>query len=209
MKKKLMAKFLPVQFRQEAFIEYHNFKQSGGMLVEEFTSEFDRLRLRCDVVGEEEETIAHNGHVFDEYEDDKYKQHSDQAEITYVDCGEALVVRRSLSMVTEDNESWLRHNIFHTTCTSLGKVCNVIIDGGSCENVISSIMVDKLFLEYEEHSKPYKLSWFKKGNEVKVLEDSPEVEHNTCHVSSTQQQCVHYDELSSDYDESLDNREID
>ncbi|GJU08713.1 hypothetical protein Tco_1125143 [Tanacetum coccineum] len=30
----------------------------GGMLVEEFTSEFDRLRLRCDVVEEEEETIA-------------------------------------------------------------------------------------------------------------------------------------------------------
>ena len=58
MKKKLMAKFLPVQFRQEAFIEYHNFKQSGGMLVEEFTSEFDRLSLRCDVVYEEKETIT-------------------------------------------------------------------------------------------------------------------------------------------------------
>ncbi|GJS33009.1 reverse transcriptase domain-containing protein [Tanacetum coccineum] len=58
MKKKLMAKFLPVQFRQEAFIEYHNFKQSGGMLVKEFTSEFDHLRLHCDVVEEEEETIA-------------------------------------------------------------------------------------------------------------------------------------------------------
>ena len=28
------------------------------MLVEEFTNEFDRLRLRCDVVEEEEETIA-------------------------------------------------------------------------------------------------------------------------------------------------------
>ncbi|GJX88764.1 putative reverse transcriptase domain, zinc finger, CCHC-type, aspartic peptidase domain protein [Tanacetum coccineum] len=109
-----------------------------------------------------------NGHVFDEYEDDKYKQHSDQAEITYVDCEEALVVRRSLSMVTEDNESWLRYNIFHTKCTCLGKVFNVIIDGGSCENVISSIMVDKLGLKTKEHPKPYTLSWFKKGNEVKV-----------------------------------------
>ncbi|GJW97046.1 reverse transcriptase domain-containing protein [Tanacetum coccineum] len=46
MKKKLMAKFLPAQYRQEAFIEYHNFKQSGGMLVEEFTNEFDRLRKK-------------------------------------------------------------------------------------------------------------------------------------------------------------------
>ncbi|PWA49561.1 hypothetical protein CTI12_AA478130 [Artemisia annua] len=57
MKKKLMAKFLPVQYRQEAFIEYHNYKQTS-ISVEEFTSEFDRLRLRCDVVEEEEETIA-------------------------------------------------------------------------------------------------------------------------------------------------------
>nr|GEY09184.1 DNA (cytosine-5)-methyltransferase DRM2-like [Tanacetum cinerariifolium] len=42
-----------------------------------------------------------------------------------------------------------------------------------------------------------------------VLEDSPEVEHNTCNVSSNQQQCVHDDEFSSDYDESLDDSEID
>ncbi|GJW17682.1 RNA-directed DNA polymerase [Tanacetum coccineum] len=57
MKKKLMAKNLPVQYRQEAFIEYHNYKQTS-ISVEEFTSEFDRLRLRCDVVEEDEETIA-------------------------------------------------------------------------------------------------------------------------------------------------------
>ncbi|GJV24014.1 reverse transcriptase domain-containing protein [Tanacetum coccineum] len=56
-KKKLMANFLSVQFRQEAPIEYHNFKQSGAMLVEEFTSEFDRLRLRCDMVDEEDSKL--------------------------------------------------------------------------------------------------------------------------------------------------------
>ncbi|PWA45919.1 Gag-pol polyprotein-like protein [Artemisia annua] len=63
MKKKLMAKFLPVQYRQEAFIEYHNFKQVGGMLVEEFTNEFDRLRLRCDVVEEDEANCSLFGRV--------------------------------------------------------------------------------------------------------------------------------------------------
>lgn len=72
----------------------------------------------------------------------------------YADSGEALVVRRTLSTVTKEDESWLRHNIFHTRCTCQGKVCNVIIDGGSCENVISSIMVDKLGLKTEEHPKP-------------------------------------------------------
>ncbi|GJY76131.1 reverse transcriptase domain-containing protein [Tanacetum coccineum] len=58
LKKKLMAKNLSVQYRQEAFIEYHNFKQSRATLVEEFTSKFDCLRLRCDVVEDEKEIIA-------------------------------------------------------------------------------------------------------------------------------------------------------
>ncbi|PWA98113.1 domains rearranged methyltransferase 2 [Artemisia annua] len=42
-----------------------------------------------------------------------------------------------------------------------------------------------------------------------VLEDSQQVDQNTCHGSSNQQQCVHDDELSSDYDDSLDDSEID
>lgn len=66
----------------------------------------------------------------------------------------------------EDN--WLRNNIFHTRCTSLGKVSNVIIDGGSCENVVATTMVEKLNLKMMEHPQPYKLSWLQKGNEVKV-----------------------------------------
>ncbi|GAV56697.1 Asp_protease_2 domain-containing protein, partial [Cephalotus follicularis] len=61
---------------------------------------------------------------------------------------------------------WLRNNIFHTKCTSKGKTCNVIIDGGSCENVVSKTMVEKLGLKTEKHPWPYRLLWFRKGNEV-------------------------------------------
>ncbi|GJU02692.1 reverse transcriptase domain-containing protein [Tanacetum coccineum] len=290
MKNKLMAKFLPVHYRQEAFIDYHSFRQGTSMSVEDFTGEFDRLRMRCGVDEEEEQTVArylaslrpeiadvvhlqqywsyndvcrlslkvegqlkkkisssrftsrvmgnemgkrvvgsnparnpytnatpnlgtsqnHNsnpsssrggattskrcfkcqglghfaadcpnrqvvtlleedfGPVFDEYRDAVEENISDQEEITYADSGEMLVVRRALSTVTNEDESWLRHNIFYTRCTCEGKVCTVIIDGGSCENVISTTMVDKLSLKTEEHPQPYKLSWFKKGNEVKV-----------------------------------------
>ncbi|GJZ70531.1 gag-pol polyprotein [Tanacetum coccineum] len=282
MKKKLMAKFLPVQYWQED----HNFKQSGAMLVEEYTSEFDRLRLRCDVVEEEEETIARYlaavkpeitdvvdqlqqywsyndvcrlarkvksqqkkkassssssrfsgcftgsdavkkvanpnsnptrnaypptsynptssrggvwtnkrcykcqglghfandcpnkqivtlleedlGPVFDEYDNEDEKRMSDPEEITYADSGEVLVVRRSMSAVVKEDELWLRHNKFHTRCICEGKICNVIINGGSCENVVSETMINKLGLKTEEHSQPYTLSWFRKGNEVNV-----------------------------------------
>ncbi|KAK0590976.1 hypothetical protein LWI29_033915 [Acer saccharum] len=90
-----------------------------------------------------------------------------EEEITYADRGEALVVQRSLK-VTYVEDEWLWNNIFHTRCTSHGKVCNVIIDGGSCENVVAATMVEKLKLKTEDHPEPYKLQWLRKGNEVKV-----------------------------------------
>ena len=85
------------------------------------------------------------------------------------DCGEALVVHRNLNatMLTED-ESWLRHNIFYTRCTVKAKVCKVIIDSGSCENVVTNYMVEKLKLSTMAHPHPYKLQWLRKENEVKV-----------------------------------------
>lgn len=44
----------------------------------------------------------------------------------------------------------------------------VSIDGGSCENVVATNMVEKLKLKTESHPQPYKPTWFHKGNEVKV-----------------------------------------
>jgi len=35
-----------------------------------------------------------------------------------------------------------RENIFHYRCTVQGKVCSLIIDGGSCAKVASSSMVE-------------------------------------------------------------------
>ncbi|XP_056167648.1 uncharacterized protein LOC115661510 [Syzygium oleosum] len=57
MKKLLQKKFLPTHYRQEAFIEYHNIKQRD-LTVEQYTEEFDHLRMRCDVAEEDEQTIA-------------------------------------------------------------------------------------------------------------------------------------------------------
>nr|GEZ57252.1 RNA-directed DNA polymerase [Tanacetum cinerariifolium] len=49
-----------------------------------------------------------------------------------------------------------------------GKICTVIIDGGSCENMVSTTMVEKLGLSIQNHPDPYQLTWLKKGNLVKV-----------------------------------------
>jgi len=48
------------------------------------------------------------------------------------DEGELLVLR-TLSTLKGDKEEQ-RENIFHYRCTIQGKVCSLIIDGGSCAN---------------------------------------------------------------------------
>ena len=84
--------------------------------------------------------------------------------------GLVLVMKKTLlTPRKEDENEWLRGNIFHSTCSILGKVCNLVIDGGSCEKVVSQEAVDKLGLKTEEHPHPYNLSWLKKGGEIKVI----------------------------------------
>lgn len=57
-------------------------------------------------------------------------------EITYNDHGEAIVFHQSLNFVQfEDDSMWFRH-IFHSPCEVHVKICNVVIDGGSCENYV-------------------------------------------------------------------------
>ncbi|XP_022023527.1 uncharacterized protein LOC110923773 [Helianthus annuus] len=95
------------------------------------------------------------------------------SEVLLPDKGEALIVQRTLNIAAAppaDDTLWLRNNIFRTRCTSKGKVCTVIIDGGSCENVVAVEMVEKLGLKAEPHPDPYQLTWLKKGNIVKVTQ---------------------------------------
>ncbi|GJW99567.1 putative CCCH-type zinc finger family protein [Tanacetum coccineum] len=44
----------------------------------------------------------------------------------------------------------------------------MIIDGGSCKNIVSTYMVEKLGMKTEDHPEPYQLTWLKKGKTVKV-----------------------------------------
>ena len=83
--------------------------------------------------------------------------------------GLTLVMRKTLLPPKfKSKEDWLRTNIFYTACSIGGRVCWMIIDGGSFENVVSQEAVDKLKLATQDHPYPYKLYWLKKGNEVKV-----------------------------------------
>jgi hypothetical protein len=113
-----------------------------------------------------EEDVA--DYTYEETGDPLYDEDGDE-EVLYGDGQETLVIRKSLLTPKGDSgDDWLRTNIFHTTCTVADKVCKMIIDSGSCENVVSDEAVQKLQLKTEHHPKPYKLSWLSKGSEVKV-----------------------------------------
>ena len=50
------------------------------------------------------------------------------------------------------------------------RVCDIIIDSGSSENIVSKAMVTKLGLQTSKHPAPYKICWIKHGTKVKVTE---------------------------------------
>ncbi|KAK8652107.1 hypothetical protein V6N13_061131 [Hibiscus sabdariffa] len=100
----------------------------------------------------------------DEIEDDAIQE---QEELEHAVEGEALIVKRSLSMQPIEGDEQ-HENIFHTRCHIGGKVCFVIIDGGSCTNVASTLMVEKLGLATTKHPHLHKLQWLNDGGELKV-----------------------------------------
>ncbi|KAJ9549290.1 LOW QUALITY PROTEIN: hypothetical protein OSB04_021833 [Centaurea solstitialis] len=274
MKKLLREKFLPLNFRQEAFLEYHNLSQRSNT-VEDLICEFDRLRMRCGAEEEEEQIIARffgalqpeiadivqlqpywtfndvcqfalkvekqlkakgratitrsnpaksegyrgvsgaptrnrpsaskpegstssntpvvssrapprcfksgglgyfarecpNTQLLTLTEDTPpvYDTEGDQPEASETEIVYRIkrVLSTNQTRSTDDN-LWLRNNIFRTRCTVKGKVCTIIVDGGSCENMVAVVMVEKLGLKVEPHPEPYQLTWLKKGNVVKV-----------------------------------------
>ena len=59
---------------------------------------------------------------------------------------ESLVAQRVLSVQVTQAEQNQRHNLFHTKGVVMERFVRVIIDGGSCNNLASMEMVEKLSL---------------------------------------------------------------
>ncbi|XP_027368282.1 uncharacterized protein LOC113874249 [Abrus precatorius] len=82
--------------------------------------------------------------------------------------GDLLIVRRLLGSLAKEDDTTQRENIFYSRCLVLGKVCSLIVDGGSCTNVASIRLIEKLNLTTTPHPKPYKLQWLSDEGELVV-----------------------------------------
>jgi len=78
------------------------------------------------------------------------------------------VVRRIMTINLGSVDEGQRENLFHTRCGIKGKTYSMIIDGGSCANVVSSYLVDKLGIACMKRPTPYRLQWLNDCGEVKV-----------------------------------------
>lgn len=136
--------------------------------------ETDHQKLEC--------KKARNRHLFvepnDWKNDDSGEDYKDvpvyddgpqfEEDVVNGDVGVNLVVRRSCFTLKVADDDWLKHNMFQSTCTILGKVCTFIIDSSSCDNLIYEEAAQKLDLKVENRPKLYKLQWLKKGDEVTI-----------------------------------------
>jgi hypothetical protein len=82
----------------------------------------------------------------------------------------ALVVTQILSVQMKQAENGQRLKLFQTRAKVEDKVCNVIIDGGSCHNLASKEMVDKLGLKVLKHPHPYHVQWLNNSGSIKIAQ---------------------------------------
>lgn len=103
---------------------------------------------------------------FDEYDSDSKEDTTE--DVIPGDIGLNLVLRRNCLLPRASQESWLRSTLFRSTCTINGKICKLIIDSGSCTNVIAKDAVIKLGLKTTPHHSPYPLAWLNNNTEMRV-----------------------------------------
>ncbi|PKI43100.1 hypothetical protein CRG98_036511 [Punica granatum] len=91
--------------------------------------------------------------------------------VEFADEGEMLMICRVLSSEAKLEEEQ-RENLFRTWCTIQNKVCGVIIDNGSCINVASTTLMEKLNLATTKNPCPYKLRWLNDQGEARVTQQA-------------------------------------
>ena len=73
-------------------------------------------------------------------------------------------------LLSGETEPDQRRSLFRTRCKCEDKCCDVIIDGGSTNNLVSEKMVTKLNLKRQKHPRPYRIAWVQDDHKVMVNE---------------------------------------
>ncbi|XP_070011622.1 uncharacterized protein, partial [Nicotiana sylvestris] len=147
--------FNPKPFTPSSSIQCHKCKGRGHMMHE--------CPSRRNIILRED-----GGYESEKGEGEEEGDVSDEDDVELPNEGMIGVVRRIMTINLASNSEEQRENIFHTRCGIKGKTCSMIIDSGSCANVVSSYFVEKLGLACMKHPTPYRLQWLNDSGELKV-----------------------------------------
>ncbi|GJZ51232.1 reverse transcriptase [Tanacetum coccineum] len=189
MKRMLMGRFLLPDYDQFLFEQYQSLRQ-GQKSVADYTAEFLRLSSQNNLMETEGQKISRaeamslrgnfKGEVnrrsivnLAEYDKNKNKYEDDFKEDDGVygpDGGEGnlpnfIVQKVLLAPNIVDTQ---RNMLSRTRCTISNHIFDFIIDGGSCENIISRDLVHKMKLPVEKHLELYSIVWITDGAGIRV-----------------------------------------
>jgi hypothetical protein len=71
----------------------------------------------------------------------------------------SAIVQRVLNTKVQQLDQLQRHNLFQNFFIINNRHVRVIIDGGSCNNLVSSELIKKLGLTTRPHQHPYHIQW--------------------------------------------------
>ena len=94
-------------------------------------------------------------------------EHEDDQVFCDEDTSPALVVSKVLTLQHQQEEDQ-RFHIFHKKAGINGRSVKVIIDGGSCHNLASEELCDKLNLVMSKHPHLYKVQWHNNARTLRV-----------------------------------------
>jgi hypothetical protein len=84
-------------------------------------------------------------------------------EVEDAEGGRSLMMRKVLLKLEKELENpSQRNSLFQTACKTKDRVCKVIVDNGSTDNLVSTEMVEKMELDTVVHPIPYRVSSLQK-----------------------------------------------
>ena len=106
--------------------------------------------------------------IHNDKDDEEYESEDVEGQDVCEEEGEEVVcVIQRLLCSTPQPDNTQRNKIFESKCTVNGKVCKLVIDSCSCENLISQDLVNHLKLETHDPN-PYTIGWIRKGENIRI-----------------------------------------
>ncbi|KAA3477976.1 Transposon Ty3-I Gag-Pol polyprotein [Gossypium australe] len=195
MKALMHKRFIPTYYHRELYQKLQHFIQ-GNHSMDDYYKEMEIAMIRANIEEDRETTMAIflaglNKDIANVVELQHYVEIEEMVHMAIKNQGpsknasaseakEPIMPAKTTKPLAEtskgkaiDNNKNQTRDIKCFKCLERGHiVCSLVINGGSCTNVASTLLVEKLSLPTTKHPRPYKLQWLNEGVELRVTKQA-------------------------------------